>query len=150
MRRTRPGPPRTGRQKVAERAQVRRPREALSDLVRSGAAADAAWAGADTLHGAARMLSSPALGRAEDAYDRAARPPTAGSPHARTPATGYASWLGPRRPEYGSRRPGPRAAADDQPGDTHGRRRGSASPSAAPGSGGSGPARRRAATGTTD
>jgi hypothetical protein len=37
------------------------------------AAADAAWAAADTLHVAARALGSPALRRAADSYDRAAR-----------------------------------------------------------------------------
>ncbi|MEP7022525.1 MAG: hypothetical protein ABJB47_01670 [Actinomycetota bacterium] len=37
--------------------------------------ADAAWATADTLHMAARALRSPALHRAADAYDRAARAP---------------------------------------------------------------------------
>ena len=37
------------------------------------AAADAAWAAADTLHVAARALRSPVLQRAADAYDRAAR-----------------------------------------------------------------------------
>ncbi len=36
-------------------------------------AADAAWAAADTLHAAARALRSPALRRAADSYDRAAR-----------------------------------------------------------------------------
>jgi len=36
-------------------------------------AADAAWAAADTLHVAARALRSPALRRAADSYDRAAR-----------------------------------------------------------------------------
>jgi hypothetical protein len=44
------------------------------------AAADAAWAAADTLHVAARVLRSPALRCAADAYDRAAR-----SPHGRVP-----------------------------------------------------------------
>ena len=43
-------------------------------------AADAAWAAADTLHVAARVLRSPALRCAADAYDRAAR-----SPHGRVP-----------------------------------------------------------------
>jgi hypothetical protein len=38
-----------------------------------GAAADAAWAAADTLHAAARALGNPELRRAADAYDRAAR-----------------------------------------------------------------------------
>jgi hypothetical protein len=37
------------------------------------AAADAAWAAADVLHVAARVLGSPALRRAADSYDRAAR-----------------------------------------------------------------------------
>ena len=37
--------------------------------------ADAAWAAADALHVAARMLRSPALRCAADAYDRAARAP---------------------------------------------------------------------------
>jgi len=36
-------------------------------------AADAAWAAADTLHVAARALGNPALRRAADSYDRAAR-----------------------------------------------------------------------------
>ena len=45
-----------------------------------GAAADAAWAAADTLHVAARALRSPALRCAADAYDRAAR-----APHGRVP-----------------------------------------------------------------
>jgi hypothetical protein len=40
---------------------------------RPAAAADAAWAAADTLHVAARVLRSPALRCAADAYDRAAR-----------------------------------------------------------------------------
>jgi len=43
-------------------------------------AADAAWAAAGTLHVAARALGSPALRRAADAYDRAAR-----TPHGRVP-----------------------------------------------------------------
>jgi len=38
-----------------------------------GAAADAAWAAADTLHAAASALRNPELRRAADAYDRAAR-----------------------------------------------------------------------------
>ncbi len=38
-----------------------------------GQAADAAWAAADTLHAAARATGSPALRRAADGYDRAAR-----------------------------------------------------------------------------
>jgi hypothetical protein len=38
-----------------------------------GAAADAAWAAADTLHAAASALGNPELRRAADAYDRAAR-----------------------------------------------------------------------------
>jgi hypothetical protein len=38
-------------------------------------ASDAAWAAADTLHVAARLLRSPELRRAADAYDRAARTP---------------------------------------------------------------------------
>jgi hypothetical protein len=37
------------------------------------AASDAAWAAADVLHVAARVLRSPALRRAADSYDRAAR-----------------------------------------------------------------------------
>jgi len=40
-----------------------------------GAAADAAWAAADTLHVAARVLHNPHLRRAADSYDRAARAP---------------------------------------------------------------------------
>jgi MobA/VirD2-like, nuclease domain len=44
------------------------------------AAADAAWATADTLHVAARALRSPQLRCAADAYDRAAR-----APHGRMP-----------------------------------------------------------------
>jgi hypothetical protein len=40
-----------------------------------GAAADAAWAAADTLHMAAQALGSPELRRAAEAYDRAARAP---------------------------------------------------------------------------
>ena len=44
------------------------------------AAADAAWAAADTLHVAARTLRNPALRCAADAYDRAAR-----APHGRVP-----------------------------------------------------------------
>jgi len=43
---------------------------AMSD---PGAAADAAWAAADTLHVAARALRNPHLRRAADSYDRAAR-----------------------------------------------------------------------------
>ena len=39
------------------------------------AAADAAWATADTLHVAARVLRDPTLRRAADAYDRACRSP---------------------------------------------------------------------------
>jgi hypothetical protein len=39
------------------------------------AAADAAWAAADTLHVAARALRNPHLRRAADSYDRAARAP---------------------------------------------------------------------------
>jgi hypothetical protein len=38
-----------------------------------GAAADAAWAAADTLHAAASALGNPELRRAADAYDHAAR-----------------------------------------------------------------------------
>jgi hypothetical protein len=38
-------------------------------------AADAAWAAADTLHVAARVLRSPGLRRAADAFNRAARAP---------------------------------------------------------------------------
>ena len=38
------------------------------------AAADAAWAAADTLHTAAAALRNPVLRRAADSYDRAARP----------------------------------------------------------------------------
>ena len=38
-------------------------------------AADASWAAADTLHMAARALRNPALHRAADVYDRAARAP---------------------------------------------------------------------------
>jgi hypothetical protein len=41
----------------------------------AAAAADAAWAAADTLHVAARALRSPVLRCAADAYDRAARAP---------------------------------------------------------------------------
>jgi len=44
------------------------------------AAADAAWAAADTLHVAARVLRNPVLRCAADAYDRAAR-----APHGRVP-----------------------------------------------------------------
>jgi hypothetical protein len=44
-------------------------------------AADAAWAAADTLHAAARALRSPALRRAADAYDRAARAGHGRIPH---------------------------------------------------------------------
>jgi hypothetical protein len=40
-----------------------------------GQAADAAWAAADTLHVAARVLRNPELRRAADGYDRAARAP---------------------------------------------------------------------------
>jgi hypothetical protein len=43
---------------------------ALGDPAR---AADAAWAAADALHVAARVLRNPALRRAADSYDRAAR-----------------------------------------------------------------------------
>jgi HPt (histidine-containing phosphotransfer) domain-containing protein len=46
-----------------------------------GAAADAAWATADTLHAAAAALGSRILRQAADAYDRAAR-----APYGRTPA----------------------------------------------------------------
>jgi hypothetical protein len=46
----------------------------------SAGAANAAWAVADTLHVAARALRNPALRRAADAYDRAAR-----APHGRLP-----------------------------------------------------------------
>lgn len=56
------------------------------------AAADAAWAAADTLHVAARALGSPALGCAADAYDRAAR-----APHGRVPGPSRdGSGCGPR------------------------------------------------------
>ena len=48
-------------------------------------AADAAWAASDTLHAAAAALGSPALRRAADAYDRAARAPFGRVP-ARSPA----------------------------------------------------------------
>jgi MobA/VirD2-like, nuclease domain len=44
------------------------------------AAADAAWAAADTLRAASAALNSPALRRAADSYDRAAR-----APHGRIP-----------------------------------------------------------------
>jgi hypothetical protein len=50
---------------------------AMSD---PAAAADAAWAAADTLHVAARVLGNPHLRRAADSYDRAAR-----APHGRVP-----------------------------------------------------------------
>jgi hypothetical protein len=48
-------------------------------------AADAAWAASDTLHAAAAVLGSPALRRAADTYDRAARAPF-GRVSARSPA----------------------------------------------------------------
>ena len=48
-----------------------------------GAAADAAWAAADTLHAAAAALGSRVLRQAADSYDRAAR-----SPYGRIPAPG--------------------------------------------------------------
>jgi hypothetical protein len=58
-------------------------------------ATDAAWATADTLHVAARALGNPALRRAADSYDRAARarygriPPATREPAARRcPADG--------------------------------------------------------------
>jgi hypothetical protein len=47
-----------------------------------GAAADAAWAAADTLHAAASALGNPELRRAADAYDRAARCAYGRLPHA--------------------------------------------------------------------
>lgn len=46
-----------------------------------GAAADAAWAAADTLRTAARALGNKELWRAADAYDRAARLPYGRIPH---------------------------------------------------------------------
>jgi hypothetical protein len=48
-----------------------------------GAAADAAWAAADTLHAAAAALGSRVLRRAADSYDRAAR-----APYGRIPVPG--------------------------------------------------------------
>jgi hypothetical protein len=53
--------------------------------VNPGAAADAAWAAADTLHVAAAVLGSRVLRQAADSYERAARPPFARIPRA-TPA----------------------------------------------------------------
>jgi hypothetical protein len=57
---------------------VRAARDAAQQIRRfaaadPGAAADAAWAAADTLHAAASALGNPELRRAADAYDRAAR-----------------------------------------------------------------------------
>ena len=59
---TPPGPPATPRS-----------RSATSPATDPGAAADAAWAAADTLHAAASALGNPELSRAADTYDRAAR-----------------------------------------------------------------------------
>ena len=63
---------------VAEQASVRVRECAATD---PAAAADAAWAAADTLHAAAAALGSRVLRQAADAYDRAAR-----VPHGRIPA----------------------------------------------------------------
>jgi len=63
-------------------------------------AADAAWAAADTLHVAASALGSRVLRQAADAYDRAARPPTAASRGPLPPGTACAAPPGscpPRR-----------------------------------------------------
>ena len=55
------------------------------------AAADAAWAAADTLHAAAAALGSRVLRQAADSYDRAARAPLRADPGARpSPATACA------------------------------------------------------------
>jgi hypothetical protein len=53
------------------------------------AGADAAWAAADALHVASRVLGNPELRRAADSYDRAARPQFGQIPH----ATGEGSQL---------------------------------------------------------
>ena len=58
----------------------RRSTSAAAPTVDPAAAADAAWAAADTLHVAARALRSRELRCAADAYDRAAR-----APHGRIP-----------------------------------------------------------------
>ncbi len=63
------------RQAVAAAEHVRR-----CSATDPGAAADAAWAAADTLHIAARVLRNPALRCAADTYGRAAR-----APYGRTP-----------------------------------------------------------------
>jgi len=55
------------------------------------AAADAAWAASDTLHTAAAALGSRVLRQAADAYDRAARAPTAASRRLPRPGTGCAA-----------------------------------------------------------
>ncbi|HUZ54494.1 MAG TPA: hypothetical protein VMU94_18470 [Streptosporangiaceae bacterium] len=89
-RSTRPGHPGAFRFTVPERdaiyAHAARQAAAAAEHVRRcahsdpSAAADAAWAAADTLHVAARALRNPALRCAADAYDRAAR-----APHGRVP-----------------------------------------------------------------
>ena len=57
------------------------------------AAADAAWAAADTLHAAAAALGSPVLRQAADSFDRAAR-----APYGRVPAVVAPGGIGLRRP----------------------------------------------------
>jgi len=69
----------TGPEREAIYAHAARQAEIASEHIRRCAAgdpaqaADAAWAAADTLHAAARALGNPALRRAADSYDRAAR-----------------------------------------------------------------------------
>ncbi|MEU7002706.1 hypothetical protein [Nonomuraea sp. NPDC046570] len=61
---------------IAQRAAAQIRRSAAGDP----AAGDAAWAASDVLHVAASMLDDPALRRAADAFDRAAREPYARIP----------------------------------------------------------------------
>ena len=56
------------------------------------AAADAAWAAADTLHAAAAALGSRVLRQAADSYDRAAR-----APYGRVPPAVAPDGIGLRR-----------------------------------------------------
>jgi len=87
----RPGTPRfTGPERDENyRHAVRQARTATEHIRRCtasdpAAAADAAWAAADTLHAAARVLRNPQLRCAADSYDRAAR-----AAHGRIPARSH-------------------------------------------------------------
>jgi hypothetical protein len=85
----RPGDPFTAAERAAIWEHAARTAACAADQIRNltatdpGAAADAAWATADTLHAAAAALGSRVLRQAADSYDRAAR-----APYGRIPAAG--------------------------------------------------------------